>query len=243
MHKLRTLMLSRARTGIIIDTDEVMLPVRGGIDKLFKRIPQESNADYPYPILQVHWMSRDPRSNPNEKYYHCYDWHCVEEGCGEQRQRWSQANVVTWAAEALPFASTAWLDYMEEKGPKNQWRTTQDEPTFNLHLWHANATKQWCRFDLPGLHIRSHQDMHALSKAIDMQSLKNHWPDTFWYPKGIPSAHIMSHDIKRLNESNTLMSFLQADEWQQDTQWFYDGKRWTGTEFMEQHPSFPCLVF
>lgn len=75
-HKFRAALFARMERVILMDVDEIVLPVRGKMDRLFSRIGEESNVGYPYPIFQVHWMSKDPRSDPGVKAYHAHDWYC-----------------------------------------------------------------------------------------------------------------------------------------------------------------------
>jgi len=55
-NKFRAMLVSKVRTGIQQDSDQF---VARGIDRMFTRTEQEVTEEYPYPILPVHWLSKD----------------------------------------------------------------------------------------------------------------------------------------------------------------------------------------
>lgn len=57
-NKLRS-MLVRVRVGVQVDADQMVGP---NCDKMFSATEQEVTADYPYPIMPVHWMTRYKRA-------------------------------------------------------------------------------------------------------------------------------------------------------------------------------------
>jgi len=53
LNKFRSLLLSRVRTGIQLDSDQFVAP---GVDALFQRVAEEITETYPMPILPVHFL-------------------------------------------------------------------------------------------------------------------------------------------------------------------------------------------
>merc|ERR1719321_2069533 len=81
-NKLRAMVLARVKTGIMLDADQFVAP---RADRLFARIKEEINEDYPYIILPVHWLSKDDDPNYPKGPYWEYDFHCT--GCANRTQR------------------------------------------------------------------------------------------------------------------------------------------------------------
>lgn len=249
-NKARAQILSHVRTGIIIDTDEIILPVAGGIDKLVRRTQEESNEDYPYPILQVHWMSRDPRSDDGG--YNKYDFHCESDPvlCGKQMARWAQNNVQTWSAAALPFVVTAWEDFMLENGPKEVVHTSMDEPTINWHLWKAGALKQWCRFDIPFPEELPYAGKTPAEIRLALDAYPGHtYKDPLYYPNGVPGASLAVHNMKNAEDSSALLGVahdLTASAnfglLRGEVSWSYMGKTFTADQLKASYPDLKCLL-
>jgi len=56
-NKMRAMIFARIRTGVQLDADEFVAP---GVDALFQRVEDEITAEYPFPILPVHFANRSP---------------------------------------------------------------------------------------------------------------------------------------------------------------------------------------
>merc|ERR1719487_3233296 len=96
------MILSRVRTGIQLDADHFVVP---GVDNLFQRTQEEVTESYPFPIMPVHWMSRDDDPKFPVMPYAGYAFHC--KACPNRTMRWGQAHP-TWTHWALPFIAK-WL--------------------------------------------------------------------------------------------------------------------------------------
>ncbi|CAE8584282.1 unnamed protein product [Polarella glacialis] len=69
-NKFRAMMLANVRTGVQLDSDQF---VYRGADVLFDSTEREVTKDYPYPILPVHWLARDPEGKDGYEGYEGYD--------------------------------------------------------------------------------------------------------------------------------------------------------------------------
>merc|ERR1712228_469564 len=94
-NKIRAMISSRVVSGIELDTDQI---VYHGMDSVFSATLRESTARYPFPILPVHWMSRDAKKP--EPY-----WEYAFVGYqGNMTMRWCHAHP-TWTYWSLAFFS------------------------------------------------------------------------------------------------------------------------------------------
>eukprot|EP00927_Polykrikos_kofoidii_P060042 TRINITY_DN55115_c0_g1_i1.p1 TRINITY_DN55115_c0_g1~~TRINITY_DN55115_c0_g1_i1.p1 ORF type:complete len:793 (-),score=131.52 TRINITY_DN55115_c0_g1_i1:46-2424(-) len=187
-NKIRAMISSRILTGIQLDTDQIVVQ---GIDKVFESTRREAGENYPYPILPVHWMSRDAKEG--QPYFNY-----VQTGYdGPRTMRWGQAHP-TWTNFALPWLT----DLLRERLTRPSFSLPawmhEDEDMLNVKLWQtAGANKQWCKFDLfPDLFVRG--------KDID----KNVYSDAHWYPQGIGLAFYTSHATKEFNPADWLLALL-----------------------------------
>merc|ERR1719401_2781947 len=69
LNKLRSMMFTKIKTGIALDADQW---VNAGLDHMFQRAAEETSSTYPYPIMPVHWLSRDPEGPDG---YSTYEFH------------------------------------------------------------------------------------------------------------------------------------------------------------------------
>jgi hypothetical protein len=56
-NKFRAMISARIAVGVQLDTDQIVF---NGIDQMFASTEREVTEYHPWPILPVHWMSRDP---------------------------------------------------------------------------------------------------------------------------------------------------------------------------------------
>ena len=111
-NKFRSLML-RIKVGVQLDADMLL---GTNCDKLFDATEREITAEYPYPIMPVHWMSR--YTEPGKKidgyggYAISYPGDPKPIGRGDPnfppRIRWAHCHP-TWTYHALPFIADALL--------------------------------------------------------------------------------------------------------------------------------------
>merc|ERR1719188_2847458 len=220
-NKLRAMIGARAVLGIELDTDQIVF---AGIDQMFNSTAREVTERHPWPIMPVHWMSRDDHEgNPYRVYaFRGYN--------GTHTMRWGHAHP-TWSFWALPFLLDTLLErLLASEGPNKSfmaWRLPEarerglsalleqgslakavrqvvpamwmqeDEDMLNVASWRDGVEKQWCKFDLePGLYTMR----YGLEQDIYM--------DPYWYPNGVPVLFLSSHNTKKFAETDWLLALL-----------------------------------
>lgn len=219
-NKLRAMVSARVLYGIQLDTDQIIAP---GMDILFAGTRREITANHPWPMMPVHWMSRDAK--PGEPYavYAYQGWD------GPKTMRWGHAHP-TWSYWALAFladllherfaAALFWrqtdiavwdLPLAKDRGllkvleaGKTGTRTamlavfmSEDEDMLNVGLWRDNVEKQWCKYDL---------EFGLFKQASNMDPRLYYDPK--WYPDGVPIIFISMHNTKRFEETDSLLTLL-----------------------------------
>lgn len=186
-NKIRAMIGARALTGIQQDTDQI---IASGMDNVFASTRREVDEQYPYPILPVHWMSRDAKEG---EPYHNYMQTGYE---GPHTMRWGQAHP-TWTFWALPFLTELLHERLNKTGSDVKPWMGEDEDMLNVKMWKAGADKQWCKFDLfPDLFVKGH----------DVETKVYH--DAHWYPNGIGLVFYGSHATKEFSSADWLLSLL-----------------------------------
>jgi len=192
-NKFRAMILSKVKTGIMLDADQFLGPAA---DRLFPRIKEEINEDYPYPILPVHWMSRDNDPKFPSHAYAVYDFTCA--GCPVRTQRWGHAHP-TFTYHTLPFLAR-WLRKTldHELLGQEPLKDKEDEDVLNMGLWAEGATKQWCKFDVPFENM-FFKYIRNQKKGVDDFS------DPKWYPDGIPLVFYTAHHAVDFRQTQQIM--------------------------------------
>lgn len=217
-NKLTSMLFTKVKVGMVLDADQFS---NRGVDAMFPRIAEETTAEYPYPIMPVHWMSRDPDS---EDGYGVYRFYFKSEKVPARTMRWGHAHP-TWTYHALPWLAK-WTSFAlaPQKTDCPEWLKQQgwveDEDLLNLGLWADKATKQWCKFDI------SSPDLFRQFVSKEASTMMN--PDSKWYPKGIALVYATAHDAKKPDVSTEWLSKLWDRPPQSlilyDGQWFKTGK-------------------
>lgn len=214
---------ARVVSGIELDTDQIIF---AGMDTMFASSRREITEHYPYPILPVHWFSRDAqRGEP----YHDYHFNAYS---GPHGMRWGHAHP-TWTYWALPFlidlfhervaavrhgtqlvkvlklptggsTEPSLRDMLQSGNPSREDRAcrdemwmSEDEDMLNVALWRAKVQKAWCKYDLfPDLFTRAHN----MDQDI--------YHDNKWYPEGIPLVFYSIHGSKEFESTNWLVSLF-----------------------------------
>lgn len=232
-NKLRAMMFTKVQTGILVDADQW---VNKGMDTMFQRTEEESTADYPFPIMPVHWMARDPESNDGYPYTFKFD----ATPNPTRTMRWGHAHP-TWTHHAYGFLAK-WTTYVlqpERLGTPNFIRGQglwEDEDLLNVGLWAENATKQWCKFDIPG--YEDYQRYHHPRAPGDAKLC----PDTKWYPDGIAFLFYSAHAAKEPQTTKECLHdlFLETKD---KPRILYNGFWFkTGKELKEYDPKLRCLA-
>lgn len=231
LNKFRALILARARTGVQLDADQFVVR---GVDNLFNRTRQEVTREYPYPILPVHFMSRDDDSSSK---YAQYNFQC--KGCPTRTMRWAQAHP-TYTHWALPFMGR-WLQRALTGHIQKHFGSTEgtaDEGIWNFALWTEKATKQWCKHDIPG------SDIYRLLLAKDTRALQRccTYEDKKWYPGGVPLVFYTAHAATDARYTQIVLhEYGQAREVPPPV--FFQGQFFTsGLELRRAHPEIRCII-
>jgi hypothetical protein len=223
-NKIRSMIAARVVVGIQLDTDQIIAP---GMDQLFTGTRREITAYYPWPMLPVHWMSRDAR--PGEPYHE----YAFRFWGGARTMRWGHAHP-SWSIWAVPFLCDMLLErYMASlagatsklkvwnlpeatksgllevlaKGNKVQrsvrfdgWMQ-EDEDMLNVGLWRDGVHKEWCKYDL---------EFGLFKMRYDLEN-RLYW-DAKWYPEGIPVIFISMHNTKRFEETDWILYLVAMCE-------------------------------
>jgi len=204
-NKLTSMLFTKVKTGVVLDADQW---INYGLDYLLDRAAEETTAEYPYPIMPVHWMSRDPESSDmqgGEAWPRRYAYPLWDKEAPQRTMRWGHAHP-TWTHYALPFLAE-WTLYAlaPYRTSAPGWLVDQgdleDEDLLNLALWAKTATKQWCKFD-----IVSPSDFSAYIQQSAEGSNVAPSVDSKWFPKGIAYVFFTAHDAK---DPGTSMRFLR----------------------------------
>jgi len=244
-NKLTSMLFTKVKTGIALDADQW---VNHGLDYLFERAAEETTANYPYPILPVHWMSRDPDSDDMSGYPDFYAFHWVSPQGPRRTMRWGHAHP-TWTHYALPWLAKwtsfvlaprwtdapSWLHMQRSLG--NYDGRIEDEDLLNMALWASNATKQWCKFDTPGPSDFKVYLRQSVEGALMIGK------DKLWYPKGIAYIFFTAHDAKKPSESYDYLTSLWSNTDDRRKAIYYNG-RWfaTGADLASYDPDLRCMA-
>lgn len=234
-NKLTAMLFTKVKSGMVLDADQF---VNQGVDSLLERASEETTHEYRFPIMPVHWMSRDPDSDDMAGYPPFYTWKFESKNAPARTMRWGQAHP-TWSYPALPWLAR-WTTYVlapaQSHAPK--WLQEQghleDEDLLNVALWADGATKQWCRFDL--------DTPSMFADYLKQQRQEMSGRDKKFYPKGIAHVYFTAHDAKEPEESYNWLSKLWHSKSQRkviryDGQWFS-----SGAELKEYDQSLKCIV-
>lgn len=222
-NKVRSILAARTLVGIQLDTDQLIFK---GMDVVFEATRRESSQIYPWPILPVHWMSRD--ETPGNPYAH----YAFKGWDGPQSMRWNHAHP-TWSFWALIFFGDLLHERMlaatgrrsttrvsdlgrvnssfslrellklgeEAKVPRHVEMSNamwEDEDMMNVNLWRHAVSKAWCKFDLE-------PNLFLLRKSMD----KTLFFDPKWYPEGVPVLFLSMHNTKNFDPSDWLLHLLE----------------------------------
>lgn len=234
-NKFTAMLFGKVKAGMVLDADQF---ANHGLDSLLQKASEETNKDYPYPIMPVHWMSRDPEDDDMKDYPYSYAWRFVNKAGPKQSVRWGHAHP-TFGHHALPWLAT-WTSFVlaPEKTEAPQWLTDQgwieDEDLLNVALWASNATKQWCKYDIPS--------PNDFGKYLAQANEKTLFHDSKYFPKGIPFVFVTAHDAKKPNESYFWLQQLW-NEGGQHKAILYDGQWFDSQEALSKYdPSLKCMV-
>lgn len=235
-NKLQAILLSRVKVGVFVDSDMVSLGPQA--DTLFQRTEEEINKKYPYPIMPVHPMDRDPENAdadlPNFKPFTC-------QNCPKPTMRWGSGQL-SWTFWSLPFLArwqAAKLAGRQEQGIVMS-DLDSDEDLLNVALWTSNATKEWCAWQPSG------------SDILWKNYFKQHPPrypyheDPKRFPYGTPVAYFFAHSGQNVEEVDRTLQILEDHK--------RDKQKWPSPYYHNMHfyesfadlkaeaPDLPCIM-
>lgn len=212
-NKITAMLFTKVKSGMVLDADQF---ANEGVDLMLKRASEETNRQYPYPIMPVHWMSRDPDSSDMAVYPARYTWRF--------KSKEAPVRSMRWGVLAPQSHAPKWL---QEQGH------LEDEELLNVALWAEAGTKQWCRYDLTSPNM--------FDKYLKQDSRVNMMQDEKYYPKGIAYVYITAHDAKKPEESHEWLSKLWSEEYHSEI--LYDGHWFTSAEELKSYdPTLKCIV-
>ncbi|CAE7808666.1 petA [Symbiodinium sp. CCMP2456] len=247
-NKLRAFLFARALAGVGLDSDQFVAP---GVDQLFEMTEREITADYPLPIMPVHFLDRGPKDLGV-----WWSRYCVDTACSLQTLRWGHAHP-SWTHWALPFIGK-WLrkNFRDETLPEITGKTQapslrvldipEDEDLLNVALWEEKATKQWCKFDIT--------DPTEFTSLFDWKpkngnkcfGCANIMSDKRFYKHGgaaklFYTAHHAVVPSETRKQVDQIESKLKEGSWPASTIVF-NQRLWTADELRKAHPQLECLV-
>ncbi|CAE8630094.1 unnamed protein product [Polarella glacialis] len=264
LNKFRSLLLSRVRTGIQLDSDQFVAP---GVDALFQRVAEEITETYPMPILPVHFLLNEQLPMWPQKGQRgvtmsggpsmVFDRFCKGKRCPGVTTRWGHAHP-TWTYWALPFLSRWLRRHLRDEvlpplagDPLTALRVSDidaDEDLFNIGTWEEHGVKQWCKFDVA--------DPVEFKRVLGDYNPKSHCngyyrsappiqADPIFHPKGAANVFYTAHHAVNPEVSEEYISEL-LERYEKGSLpppiyymgcWYKDGK-----ELKKAHPAIKCLI-
>jgi len=239
LNKINCMMFTKIRTGMALDADQF---ASRGLDVMFQRAAEETTKEYPYPVLPVHWMTKDPESDDMAQHpaNWLWSWTSKDTPGPKQTQRWSHAHP-TWTFYALPWMAK-WTSFVlapsKTDGP--EWLKPQgfwsDEPLLNVAAWADGLAKQWCKYDLTSPY--DYADYLRQDQGVLVH------PDKKYYPKGIPKVFFTAHAAKDPENSYGWLEKLWDDGEKDKRLVIYYDHKWfgSGKSLKEYDPSLRCII-
>jgi len=237
-NKITAMMFTKVRHGMVLDGDQF---ISHGVDTMFSQIASETTEAYPYPIMPVHWMSRDPESSDMATLPSSYSWKFYSDDAPKRTMRWGQAHP-TWTHYALPWLAK-WTSFVLAPSKTNPplWLSSighvEDEDLLNVAMWADKLKKQWCRYD-----ITSPRDF---SRYLEQSEGEPYGVDSKYYPKGIALVYFTAHDAKTPSVSYDYLKQLwdDSDGHHHRKAIFYNGKWFSSaSQLKASDPHIPCIL-
>ncbi|CAE7343993.1 unnamed protein product, partial [Symbiodinium pilosum] len=248
-NKLRSFLISRAKTGVELDSDQFVGP---GVDYMFEMSEKEITKDTPLPILPVHFYSFTQADTPNNIWWKRY---CPDPpACQRHTMRWSHAHP-TWTFYSLPFLGR-WLrrHFRDEQLPASSdqvgklaalavAKIPEDEDLLNVATWEEKGTKQWCKFD---------NDYHEFVDMLswtpqdgERTTTGDIGTDPKFYPHGAAKAFWTAHNCKDPAATAKMLDEIEKRYKQglyPKSTITYKGRFWqSGSQLREAYPDLPCI--
>ncbi|CAE8699006.1 unnamed protein product [Polarella glacialis] len=218
----------RVLVAIQLDTDQLIFT---GMDQVFEGTKREIHEHYPWPILPVHWMSRDETPGNPYRHYAFKGWD------GPQSMRWVHAHP-TWTFWALPWLGDLLQERMQAaKGGKSMmkvWdlqRTRSGIGLYDLLKMGKRAKKDksvemstptanfmWEDEDMMNVNLWRDQanktwckfDLEPALYLVRRGLNQDMYFDPKWYPKGLPILFLSMHNTKGNDPTDWLLRILET---------------------------------
>lgn len=249
-NKLRSFLISRARVGVELDSDQFVGP---GVDYMFEMTQKEITENYSMPIMPVHFYSFTQADTPHNVWWQRF---CPDPpACKPHSMRWSHAHP-TWTFWSLPFVGR-WLrrHFRDELllattgngglhlGELPVSEIPEDEDLLNVATWEEKGTKQWCKFD---------NDYHEFVDMLRWNPQDGHHTttgdiasDPKFYPDGAAKAFFTAHNCKDPSATAKMLDEIKS-RWEEGlyppSTITFKGRFWaSGSELRKEHPELPCI--
>jgi hypothetical protein len=239
LNKLNSMMFAKIKGGLVVDADQW---ISSGVDIMIDRAFDETTKDYPYSIMPVHFMSRDPDDSSMKTMPPAYTFRPKSANFPKQTMHWGHAHP-TWTHYALPWIAK-WTSYVlaPEKTSAPSWLKEEgfvsDEPLMNFAIWAEGLTKQWCKYDVPDINLYE-------GYLAEPQKAYDGYPSVKYYPKGKALMFFTMHGEKRPQKSFDILMevYASADKEEHRKPIMYDEKWFgSGKELREYDPDLKCMV-
>mmetsp|Transcript_94153 Transcript_94153/g.206221 ORF Transcript_94153/g.206221 Transcript_94153/m.206221 type:complete len:639 (-) Transcript_94153:28-1944(-) len=246
-NKLRAMLLSKARIGIQLDSDQFVAP---GVDAMFKITAREVTKEYAMPILPAHFLDRTPKDLG--AYWKRY---CPSNGCKFQSQRWGHAHP-TWSFWATPFLGR-WLrrNFRDETLPADGKmkplqviEVKEDEDLLNVATWEDKGTKQWCKFDIPDpVEFDTILNEQSTDSSGSTKCIKgmcgNIGADGRYHKHGVVKVFYTAHHAINPSVTRTYLDSLNKRRHQLNGPYLYNHRFYkTPEELKAANPKLACMV-
>jgi len=236
-NKFQAVLLARVRVGVSLDSDMTMVTPLA--DNLFHRT-KEITAEYPFPMMPVHFLDRDP-ADAWAKKGNFLEYDCT--GCPKPTMRWGQAQP-SWTFYSFPFLArwqSAKLGGRVQRGVSTQ-SVAQDEDLLNVALWSEGATKQWCVFQSGGTDFvwQNYLPQHPPGP-------NPYYEDPKYYPQGLPLVYYFAHAEKKIEDIDKALNLLKDEDKKPEAvhlkSFFYNMTFYSNFSDMQAaHPDIKCKL-
>eukprot|EP01071_Lankesteria_metandrocarpae_P006738 Lankesteria_metandrocarpae@DN4466_c0_g1_i1.p1 len=217
MNKLRSMLLSRCRVCVELDSDSIIYNTADDLFDQTAKIAATSNALASAPVSPSHWMTRDPES---DDYREEENWIFTNYN-GTRTMSWIHAHP-TWTYRALPFISALYTGIVSESPDIDKLLRTDlasDERALNIYYWASGFSAQWCKFDLFPAAFK-----HAADQDLDSMYACCHWSDSKWHPNGQPIVFHSIHGIQNDDDAREMLRLFRGYKHRTMPKVYWNGK-------------------
>merc|ERR1719335_2000414 len=116
----------------------------------------------------------------------------------------------------------------------------EDEDILNIGLWYANATKQWCKFDVPYPWVYK---PYLKGSSAELRGCCS-YEDPKWYPAGIATVFYTAHGAKDPPETRKILAMYDSQlKRGLPPPIYFNGTFFeSGTLLKKAHPTLRCII-